>query len=1415
MLSSPTGVQRPRIGRQRDLLPWRRFWCPREGSYADDDGFLRNPDSEYARFYTSDAVAYEALAAKQCLVLLGEPGMGKSSELRRMAAEARQLETGGATTLYRDLREYESMADIQARIFESREAAAWRDGDERLLLFLDSLDEALLSVEVIASRLPSLLSEYPADRLTLRIACRTAEWPDFLGNALHKIWEREAYGVYEIVPLRKIDVRLSATYRGLDPEAFLSAVRDRDIAAFASKPNTLNLLLDLFTSTGGVLPQSQVQLYQDGLLHMCEGHDADGERRTSRRAGRHSAAQRFAIASRIAAITILGNRAAIWQGPRAEAPATDVPIAAISGGTEPVGRDEVQVDDESIRDVLANTGLFTSRGPRRMGWAHQTYAEYLAASWLLRHEMPLGQIEGLIRHPNDRERKFIPQLHELVAWLAGMDRRVRDLAHTVEPEILLRTDVRNLDEEDRAALVDRLLWMEEKGQLPFSDYFRPRRYDRLKHAALPEQLRPWIVEPGRHAGARELAIEIAGAAGATALAGVLADAVLQPAESLDVRVAAAAALILLGDENAIRRLTPLAVADLPEDESDELRGVVLEVLWPHHITSEALFGALTKPKYHNNSGAYKQFLWGLGPTLSQGSTPCALAWVTGNGWVADDFAELRFEIIRRAWDQADDPAVLQALADEVAADLDQFREWAARGGDAKEFAAVVSEHPERRRRLVERILRSATEFGYGYGVRLVYGVPPLLTPDDFSWLLDHASKSADEAERARWSILATRRFAFDVPHHLEVLYARRDDPGLAAVVRAILGPEDLDSPAAISGREHVSKMQELEALRAERRDRKPTLPAQEVIAAELDDLRKGRADAWIRIEWALLRNKDDEREWVSSVVRPSRTWVWDSLHETVQKEVLGAAREYLQTEISSGESLTYSHWGGRAAYQAFILLLDEEPDTPRAFPENVWERWIRVIVTSSRTGRSAKPEEYVRDEELLQLAYQAVPEMVIGEILALLRTENAQQKQLLSAHNFMELREAALQAALLELAFDSSLTTTSTRQLLSLLLEQGYPAAERKAVNALSGSVPRGKNARARVLTIAEALFIDGSDAGVQAAWQFAKRAKALAKDFALGVATRGARRGLQAFDERQLGELFTWLTELFPYPDPVYHGMHRITSDYEARRWRSACATELADRATPAAIETLTALSRRWPELSWLNNTISRAEAEKRRRTWVPAGPGQLLELAAEVDRRFVASAGQLMDLVIESVGRLEKELQGELPASANLWDEFDGGARPKGEEHLSDEITRHLRRDLIGRGLVVGREVQIRRPSRSARSGRRTDIYLEALDPSGLNSIVMVVEVKGSWNRAVLEGMEKQLVGQYLAGNPRCQHGLYVVGWYLCPRWSNDEGKTRTRRLRSRSSLVTKLQGQASALTDSTRRIEALVLDCAWASD
>lgn len=161
---------------------------PRDGIIdLSDAGFLRDPTDWLASQHAPLPVA--ALQRWRSLALLGEPGIGKSTTLKEEADRVAALPAhANVVSIYVDLRAFSGEELLYRRVFESEQFIAWKNSGSHLFLHLDSLDEALLRIDTIANLLASELPGLPRDRLSIRIACRTAVWPaNTLGIALNGI----------------------------------------------------------------------------------------------------------------------------------------------------------------------------------------------------------------------------------------------------------------------------------------------------------------------------------------------------------------------------------------------------------------------------------------------------------------------------------------------------------------------------------------------------------------------------------------------------------------------------------------------------------------------------------------------------------------------------------------------------------------------------------------------------------------------------------------------------------------------------------------------------------------------------------------------------------------------------------------------------------------------------------------------------------------------------------------------------------------------------------------------------------------------------------------------------------------------------------------------------------------------------
>src|SRR5947207_2721579 len=74
----------------RPLIPWRRFWHARgEFPQLDLDGYLADPEA--FALVTPNVSSFSEIGKCNCLVLLGEPGMGKSTAMREAFEAGRSL----------------------------------------------------------------------------------------------------------------------------------------------------------------------------------------------------------------------------------------------------------------------------------------------------------------------------------------------------------------------------------------------------------------------------------------------------------------------------------------------------------------------------------------------------------------------------------------------------------------------------------------------------------------------------------------------------------------------------------------------------------------------------------------------------------------------------------------------------------------------------------------------------------------------------------------------------------------------------------------------------------------------------------------------------------------------------------------------------------------------------------------------------------------------------------------------------------------------------------------------------------------------------------------------------------------------------------------------------------------------------
>lgn len=1391
---------------------WPRFWIPLGKSVPLDGlGFLYDPEDEHAHYYYTGYQPrhLSRLGELPVAILLGEPGIGKSTALQE---ESIRLQAEKEACLHRELNQYYSDTRLIDDIFGSEEIQTWKQGNHHLMLLLDSLDECSLSIPAAARILVGQLKNLPKERLTLRLTCRTADWPEHFTDELRELWRGEnkdapdPLGVFELAPLRKKDIQRAALDRGLDADAFLEEVCLKEIQPLASHPNTLNMLLGLFGRPDG-LPRHRAELYHLG----CETLAAERNpfRQESHHTGKLTARQRMAVAGRIAAQMIFGHRSTIWRGDTWEAETTDLIESDITGDAERAEELDFPADPHALRETI-ECALFSGRGEKRIGFAHQSYVEFLAAWHVYSHGLEVQRTLALLSHPDDG--RIPPQHAETAIWLAALDRDIFTALVETEPLLLLRSDLSDTTDEQKVQLTGKLLGAFAAKTEFDRDWGLRQHYRKLAHPGLAGQLRPYVVDNDNGHVARSAAMEIAVACNARELAEDLIAIALDQKEEYQHRLNAADAAADLGDTHQLARLRSLALGGTGEDPEDRLKAVVIPSLWPAHISTKEIFELLSQTQNVRCLGRFRYSPEEFVEQFSVDDLIIALQWIaeigkTNQAYEAD---RLKDAIMAKAWNGLDDPNVVSAFADTTCACLGRYERIFNRRGERE--INQFGQDDNKRRKLIMALLEapSGSDNEHDPMSRIIGDNQIILLQDAF-WLLERYRENTNLALRAKlakcidffvrwdaetaWLDAVILVACADVPH---------PESPLADTVALWMEPIWLDSETA-----RVLKEQYAQRMEWKHKSPVPLDPPPPVRVEEaLREFESGKNDAWMRL-WEELSLPDEAVEYPWKVDNVSATPGWQRATLLERVRIVHCAEAWAMKEplaqddvFRPDNSISYRHI---ASYLALRLLADENPRSLVAATPEIWQQWAEALVAYPFDD---EPEQR---KNLVKLAYSNAPQTVLKTFLRLIDRDIAAHQPPHRARELTAIWDGRIADLLREFLAKPGLTPDQTSTLLDALLEHGDEATFEFACNAVISRPPVGPPNQRLALAAAEKLVARQMQRGWRIVWERMLTDSAFGEELMLSLAYHSGRTGnlFSGLSEQQIVELYFWLEEHFPtakdfrYPSGEAHS---VTARDQVGRLRDSCPSYLSGLGTQSAIDALHTICDRLPDWDWLKYLLSEAKQAFRKATLQALSPAELIAYTHRRDARLARSSAELMEAVLVSLQRLQGKLHGQTPLAPFMWNLSDNGetGRPKSEDRLTDFLKHHLEGDLPS--FVIDREVQIRNIKEHG-IGERTDLKIEAKDLEG-RSLSVIIESKGCWNKELLTAMQSQLSERYLKlADEAC--GIYLVGWFRCERW---EGKADCVFKGKKEELIVTLNAQAQALSNGKGNLSAFVLDATY---
>jgi len=548
-------------------------------------------------------LGWSDLLAAPRVVVLGEPGSGKTHELQKQSESLRGVDKPAFFVPLERL-VTEPLASALGPE-DSQALQRWLRSTARAAFFLDSVDESkrrsprdfLTALDRFAVGLAHGL-----ERATVIISSRITEWRPKTDS--YEVESRLPVGrrgqgekrendrppgplVVRLEPLDRDRARriAVAVVGDMAADKFVQGLDEHHAWAFARRPLDVIDLLDYWKQHGSF-----------GNLRELIEFDVDQKLRETYERSREdplSPDQAREGAMTLGAATSLCRRLDFRVPDDALGEPADAmdPADCLPPGWRP-----------ELQRSLLDRALFDGASLGRIRFHHRRVAEYLAAQWLEERMVegcPLETLEDFLFDVRAVPPVLRPALAPVTAWLACGDRPWNEivLARILDtnPALFLRFgDPASLSVEYRKELIRRLAQRYAGRQLAWIDA-EPEALARIADPSLSGLVRDLVADRDASPELRELLLLLIRYGRLAECLDVAINVVVDPGETERLKLYAAAAVRDAGDLEAKHRLASVA-AEFPAI-SPALCAVVCEALYPAAITPQALLDLLAKVEH--------------------------------------------------------------------------------------------------------------------------------------------------------------------------------------------------------------------------------------------------------------------------------------------------------------------------------------------------------------------------------------------------------------------------------------------------------------------------------------------------------------------------------------------------------------------------------------------------------------------------------------------------------------------------------------------------------------------------------------------------------------------------------------------------------------------------------------------------